>query len=73
MLMMHLQLSQIRKIRILLLKYNTIKDIFLGKIKNWKEINPKSELGDIRVIFDNKKSGNIRYFKEQFDIKDSLP
>jgi phosphate transport system substrate-binding protein len=55
-----------------LLKYNTIKDIFLGKIKSWKEINPKSKLGDIRVIFDNNKSGNIRYFKELFDIKDSL-
>jgi phosphate transport system substrate-binding protein len=55
-----------------LLKYNTVKDIFLGKIKTWKEINEKSKLGDIRVIFDNTKSGNIRYFKELFEIKDSL-
>jgi len=55
-----------------LIKYNTIKDIFHGKINSWKEINPKSKLGDIRVIFDNNKSGNIRYFKELFEIKDSL-
>ncbi len=55
-----------------LIKYDVIKDIFLGKIKTWKEINPKSRLGNIRVIFDNKKSGNIRYFKELFDVKDSL-
>ncbi len=55
-----------------LMKYNTVKDIFLGKITKWNEINPKSKLGDIRVIFDNTKSGNIRYFKEQFDIKDTL-
>ncbi|TAL82031.1 MAG: phosphate ABC transporter substrate-binding protein, PhoT family [Bacteroidetes bacterium] len=55
-----------------LIKYNTIKDIFLGKVRNWKEINPKSKLSNIRVIFDNKKSGTIRYFKELFDIKDSL-
>ncbi len=55
-----------------LLKYNTVKDIFLGKVKTWKEVNEKSKLGDIRVIFDNTKSGNIRYFKELFDIKDSL-
>jgi phosphate transport system substrate-binding protein len=55
-----------------LLKYNTIKDIFLGKIKKWKDINPKSKLADIRVIFDNTKSGNIRYFKELFEIKDTL-
>jgi phosphate transport system substrate-binding protein len=56
-----------------LLKYNNIRDIFLGKINTWKEINPKSQLTDIRVIFDNNKSGNIRYFKELFDIKETLP
>jgi phosphate transport system substrate-binding protein len=55
-----------------LLKYNVIKDIFLGKIKKWKEVDPKSKLNDIRIIFDNNKSGNIRYFKELFEIKDSL-
>jgi phosphate transport system substrate-binding protein len=55
-----------------LLTYNTVKDIFLGKVKTWKDVNPKSKLGDIRVIFDNNKSGNIRYFKEEFGIKDTL-
>jgi phosphate transport system substrate-binding protein len=55
-----------------LLTYNTVKNIFTGKIKSWKEINPKSKHGDIRIIFDNNKSGNIRYFKELFEIKDSL-
>jgi len=55
-----------------LLKYNNIKDIFQGKIKTWKDINEKSKLGDISVIFDNTKSGNIRFFKELFDIKDTL-
>jgi len=56
-----------------LIKYNTVKDIFLGKVVNWKNIDSKSILGGIRVIFDNNKSGNIRYFKELFEIKDSLP
>jgi phosphate transport system substrate-binding protein len=55
-----------------LIKYNTVKDIFFGKIKTWKDVNEKSKLGNIRVIFDNKKSGNVRYFKELFEIKDSL-
>ena len=55
-----------------LLKYNNVKDIFLGKIRRWKAVNEKSKLGDIHVIFDNNKSGNIRYFKELFEIKDSL-
>jgi phosphate transport system substrate-binding protein len=56
-----------------LIKYNNIKDIFLGTITNWKDIDSKSKLGGIRVIFDNTKSGNIRYFKELFEIKDTLP
>ena len=55
-----------------LIKYNTVKDIFLGKINMWKDVDEKSKLGDISVIFDNNKSGNIRYFKELFDIKDTL-
>jgi len=56
-----------------LINYNTIKDIFLGNITNWNQINPKSNLGDIRMVFDNTKSGNIRYFKERFDITGTLP
>jgi len=55
-----------------LLKYNTVRDIFLGKLKSWKDINQNSKLGDLNIIFDNKKSANIRYFKELFNIKDSL-
>jgi phosphate transport system substrate-binding protein len=54
-----------------LMRYNTVRDIFLGKVTNWNQVNPKSKLGQIRVIFDNNKSGNVRYFKELFDI-DSL-
>lgn len=56
-----------------ILKYKTIKDIFLGQISTWKEINRKSKLGEIKVVFDNSKSGNIRYFKELFEIKTGLP
>jgi phosphate transport system substrate-binding protein len=55
-----------------LIKYNTVRDIFTGKIRKWNEINPKSKFGGINVIFDNNKSGNIRYFKELFDITDTL-
>ncbi len=51
------------------LKYNDIRDIFQGKITKWSEINPKSKLGNINVVFDNKKSGNARFMKEKFDIK----
>jgi len=47
-----------------LMKYHTVRDIFLGNLTMWNEINPKSKLGGIRVIFDNARSGNIRYFKK---------
>jgi phosphate transport system substrate-binding protein len=56
-----------------ILKYKTVKDIFLGQTSDWKEVNPKSKLGEIKVVFDNTKSGNIRYFKELFEIKTGLP
>jgi len=52
--------------------YQSIKEIFLGKITSWNQINSKSKLKDIRVVFDNFKSGNPRYFKEKFAI-DSFP
>jgi phosphate transport system substrate-binding protein len=55
-----------------LLNYNTVKDIFTGKVKNWKEVNSKSKLNGINIIFDNNKSGNIRYFRELFGISDTL-
>ena len=55
-----------------LLSYNNVRDIFRGQVKTWKEIDGKSKLGKISVIFDNTKSGNIRYFKELFEITDTL-
>jgi phosphate transport system substrate-binding protein len=55
-----------------LVSYSTVKDIFTGNTKSWKEVNPKSRLNRISVIFDNNKSGNIRYFRELFGINDTL-
>ncbi|MCX6277892.1 MAG: substrate-binding domain-containing protein [Bacteroidetes bacterium] len=52
--------------------YATVKDIFLGKITSWEQINKKSKLKDLKVVFDNFKSGNPRYFKEKFGL-DSFP
>jgi phosphate transport system substrate-binding protein len=60
-----------KKNRDTLIKYNSVRDIVQGKITRWNQVNPKSKIGNIRVIFDNNKSGNVRYFKELFEI-DSL-
>lgn len=56
-----------------LLSYEEVRDIFKGKISNWKELDKKSKLGKISVIFDNEHSCNIRYFKEKFELPDQLP
>jgi len=49
--------------------YDRIQDIFTGKITTWKQLNPKSKLGNIAVVFDNYKSSNPRYFKEKFSLE----
>jgi phosphate transport system substrate-binding protein len=55
-----------------LITYNNVKDIFKGQVKSWKDIDARSKLGKISVIFDSNKSGNIRYFRELFEISDTL-
>jgi len=55
-----------------LINYNSVREIFNGQAKNWKDVNPKSKLGKISVIFDSNKSGNVRYFRELFGITDTL-
>jgi phosphate transport system substrate-binding protein len=55
-----------------LLTYKNVEDIFNGTITDWKQINPKSNLGPIHIVFDNVKSGNIRYFRERFSLPQKL-
>jgi phosphate transport system substrate-binding protein len=52
--------------------FQTVRDIFQGKITSWGQINKKSKLKELAVVFDNFKSGNPRYFKEKFGL-DSFP
>ncbi len=41
-----------------------LRDILTGKAKNWKDINPSSKLGNLRLVFDNPLSGIVRYAKD---------
>jgi phosphate transport system substrate-binding protein len=51
--------------------YDQVKDIFLGKITSWGQIDPKvSSLGKLRVLFDKNGSSNISYFQNKFNIKE---
>lgn len=56
-----------------LIRYNTIKNIFEGKIEYWNQINTShNNTGKVKVVFDNNKSANVRFIKEKFKI-DSFP
>jgi phosphate transport system substrate-binding protein len=55
-----------------LLTYDNVSDIFTGKITDWNQINSASKLGKISIIFDNTRSGNIRYFREKFQLPQQL-
>lgn len=55
-----------------LIRYNALKDIFEGKIKNWKQLNPASRQGEIKVVFDNQGSSNVRLVMKKFAIS-ALP
>jgi phosphate transport system substrate-binding protein len=48
-------------------------DIFRGKITSWKQINAGSPDKTINVVFDNNKSGNVRYFREKFGLSGNFP
>jgi phosphate transport system substrate-binding protein len=39
----------------------TIRKILLGEITSWKQLDKKSSLGKIKVIFDNPNSSTVRY------------
>jgi phosphate transport system substrate-binding protein len=55
------------------LLYNSVKDIFTGKITKWSDIDPKSALGDLIVVFDNNKSSNTRLIREEFGLTNNFP
>lgn len=56
-----------------LLTYDNVNDLFTGKLNDWKSINPASDCGKMSTVFDNEKSTNIRYFKEEFKLEGQLP
>lgn len=41
-----------------------MRDMLNGKYLKWKDLNPKSPLGEIRLVFDNPLSGTVRYAKD---------
>ena len=44
-----------------LMSISTIRKILTGEITEWSQINPKTTLGAVRVLFDSGNSGILRY------------
>ncbi|MEO0008482.1 MAG: hypothetical protein RJA20_2678 [Bacteroidota bacterium] len=49
-----------------------IKNILTGRTVKWTDINPKSKLGEISVVFDHPTSGTLRYVRDSI-ISDGAP
>ena len=56
-----------------LFTYQNINDLFIGKLTDWSGINPDTKFGKMSVVFDNEKSANIRFFKDEFKLETQLP
>lgn len=56
-----------------LLAIPQLRDIFTGKNTSWKQVNPKSKLSDITIVFDNNNSSTARYVIDSINQKQPLP
>lgn len=50
-----------------LVTLDQLRDIFTGKITKWDQLNPKSRMGDLEVVFDNTNSSTVRYVIENIN------
>lgn len=56
-----------------LFTYQNVNDLFTGKLADWSDLDSSSKFGKMSIVFDNEKSTNIRYFKEEFKLDAPLP
>jgi len=54
------------------IQWNQLEDILQGKTTQWKQLYPKSKLGDLQIVFDHPQSGIIRYMTDTLHLK-NLP
>ena len=47
-----------------IISVSNLKKIMTGAINNWNQLDPKSKLGKIHVVFDNPGSSTVRYVKD---------
>lgn len=51
-----------------LISVDQIKKIMTGEITSWKELNPDSKLGDIKVVFDSPNSSTARFISDSITM-----
>lgn len=52
------------------LSFSQLKQLFSGKIHTWKDLDPQGSNDSIRIVFDSPSSGNARFLKELFGLKE---
>lgn len=52
-----------------MISVDLIKKIMTGEIRSWKELNPESKLGDIKVVFDSPNSSTARFISDSITNK----
>ncbi len=50
-----------------------LQNILTGKTAKWSDLNPKSSLGNVQIVFDHPLSGTVRYVKDSILAGTSLP
>ncbi|MDX5394675.1 MAG: substrate-binding domain-containing protein, partial [Hymenobacteraceae bacterium] len=50
-----------------------LRKIFSGDVRTWKQLNPKSPLDSITIVFDNNSSSSARYIKDSLIHTQQLP
>lgn len=56
-----------------LLTQEQLRQIVTGQKTRWRELNPKSPLGDIVIVFDHPLSGTVRYVRDSIGGGAALP
>jgi phosphate transport system substrate-binding protein len=55
-----------------LFSVSQLRKIMLGEITDWKQINPRSKLGEIKVVFDNPNSSTVRFVVDSITKSQNL-
>ena len=57
-----------------LIRFEQLENMVNGNLRSWKQMNPKSNLDSIVVVFDKSGSANARYLQQTFQLdKSALP